>query len=88
MLKALWKLNRNAGVLFYTNHGRSALQNSICTATFLPSSQPSKNGEPDMVGTAGEIKTFSYGLLHMNTPESAGQQKITFISFVWILGAV
>ena len=46
-----------------------------------------------MVGTAGEVRmklyvTYSYGLLHMDTPVLANQQKMTSISSVQTLDAI
>ena len=46
-----------------------------------------------MMDTAGEVSiyslaTFSFGILHMDTPELANLQKTTLISYLWILGAV
>ena len=35
-----------------------------------------------MVGTAGEVRMFFYGLLPMVTPVLANQQKLTLISCV------
>ena len=49
-----------------------------------------QSDEQDMLGTAGEIRMklngmLSCGLLHMDTPVSDNQQRLTFISFVWTL---
>ena len=46
-------------MLFRTNPGSSAQQNSSCTATYLLSHKPSKYDEQDMLSTAGEVKMNS-----------------------------
>ena len=60
-------------------------------ATYRLSHKSSKKDEQEMLGTAGEVKTnsyatFSHGLLYMETPVLANQQRPIFISFVWTLG--
>ena len=72
-------------MLFWTNPRSSILQNSSCTATYLPSHKPPKSDEQDVLGTGQDVKTnlqvmFSDGLLHMDTPVLAGLQKRTFIT--------
>ena len=47
----------------------------------------------DMLGITGEIRTnswvmFSYGLLHMDTPVLAIQQRFIYFSFVWTIDTV
>ena len=76
---------------FWTNYGSSTQQNSNCMATNLQSCKPSKKGEQDMLGTAGDVKMdlyamFSYGHMHGHT--SIGWPVKTFISFVQTLDAV
>ena len=50
-------------------------------ATYLPSHKTLKYGKQDMLVTAAEVRTnsketFSYGLLHLDTPLLADQQKL------------
>ena len=51
-------------VLFWTNPESNIPQNSVCTASYVPSQKPSKLDEQNMLGEV----TFSYGVLHMNVP--------------------
>ena len=61
-------------MLFSTNLGScTTLQNNSCMATYFPSCKPSMLDE-DKLGAAGEVRTNSYGLLHMDTPGSLVEQ--------------
>ena len=56
------KLDRNYTRMlhaFSTNSGKGTLQKSSCTAIYLLSCKPSKISEPDLLGTAGVVKTNS-----------------------------
>ena len=75
-------------MLFWTNPECSSLRNSSCTAANLPSNKLSKRDEQDILGTAGEVWTNSFELLHMDTPVLVDQQKLTLISRAWTLDTV
>ena len=51
-------------------------QNSSCVATYPQSYKPSKKDEQN---TAGEVRIFSYGLLHIDTQVLADQQTLDAI---------
>ena len=58
----------------------SCFEQILKAAPYKTSSKPSKIGEQDILSTAGETRTnslatFSYGLLHINTPVLAPQRK-------------
>ena len=65
-------------ILFGTNPGSSSLQNSSCMTTCL---HKTFKDEQDMLVTTEEVRmksriTFSYGLLHMDTPVLTDQQNL------------
>ena len=80
--KNWWELHKDSAfgiqpVLEAETHKTAAVK-----PCYLQSHKPSKLDEPDMLGTAGEVRTnlwvtFVYGLKHMNTPEWADPQKLT-----------
>ena len=77
-------------VVCWTNPQSSTQQNSYCMTTYFPSHRLSSLDTQD---TAREVKTnslatFSYGLLHIDTPVLVDQQIIRSISFVWTLDSV
>ena len=59
-------------------------------AIYLPSSKSSKKSEKDILCTTRDVRTkpymvFSYGLLHMDSPVLAEQQRLTLIHYVQML---
>ena len=84
----LWELHKDAACCF-----EQILEAALHkTAVVWPFTSYLTNYQSEM-STAKEIKTkswvtFSYGLLHMDTSILSEQQKLTFISSVWTLGAV
>ena len=55
--KKLAETTQEFYVLFWTNPGSITLQNSSCTATYLPSHKPFSLDKQDMLSTIGEVKT-------------------------------
>ena len=59
--KRRWEMQNNSMSFFFlANPVSSTLQNSSCSATYLPSLKPSKLDEQKMLGTAGEVRMNSY----------------------------
>ena len=59
----------------------------------MPSHKPPELDELEIRAIAGEVRTNSwvtlfYGLLHMDIPVLAKQQKIIFINSMWTLDSV
>ena len=57
-------------MLLWTNSESSTLQNSSCTATYLPSHKLSNLDEQDTLGTGGEVRTNSSGMFSYGLPQA------------------
>ena len=75
-----------------SNSWKQCSTKCIPTATYHPFHKPLKKGNPDMLGSAREVKTnslvtFFNGLLHTDTPVLTDRQKLSFVSSVHTLCA-